>query len=131
MTRLVGASDPAAWAGTVDRWAALAHPYQTAYARLRLAEAILGVDGDRAAVAKVLSAAHESASAIGAIPLRVEIESLAARARIDLGTVGPGYRHRSRAVRPLPLASAVSCASFPKVTPIARSAIACSSARRP
>lgn len=90
VSRLDGASDPAAWAGTVDRWVALAHPYQTAYARLRLAEAVLGLDGDRAAATSALRAAHESASAIGALPLRIEIEGLAARARIDLGTTDPG-----------------------------------------
>ena len=84
MTRLKGASDPIAWADVVERWSALAQPHQTASARLRQAEALLWSTGDRAEVATLLRAAHETAVAIGAEPLKAEVAVVAAQARIEL-----------------------------------------------
>ena len=36
-----GSRTAEAWAGVADRWSSLSHPYRTAYARLRLGEALL------------------------------------------------------------------------------------------
>jgi DNA-binding CsgD family transcriptional regulator/tetratricopeptide (TPR) repeat protein len=84
--RLVGSPDPEAWADVVDRWVALSHPFQTAYTRLRLAEALLEGEGERATAETALRQAQGSAAAIGAAVLRVEVEALAGAARIDLGS---------------------------------------------
>ena len=83
-TRLLGSSDPSAWRGCIDRWAALDHPYGTAYARLRFAEAILGSVGDRALAEREVVEAHAGASRIGAELLRLQLEALAASAQIRL-----------------------------------------------
>jgi DNA-binding CsgD family transcriptional regulator len=93
MTRLQGVSDPSAWADAIDRWSALEHPHQGATARLRLAEALLESNGERAEVEALLGAAYETAASLGAAPLREAIEAVAARARIDLDksvTLGVG-----------------------------------------
>ncbi len=82
--RAEGSSDPEAWPDVVERWAELAHPFQTAYARLRLAEALLEGKGDRAIAEAALRQAHEVALSIGAAALRTEIEALASAARVDL-----------------------------------------------
>jgi DNA-binding NarL/FixJ family response regulator len=84
MRRVRGAPDPEAWAEAVASWVALSHPQQTAYTRLRVAEAILHSRGDRLVAASALREAHATASAIGAAPLRSEIEALAANARLRL-----------------------------------------------
>ncbi len=78
-------SDAALWAEAAYRWAALPHPLHQAEALLRQAETILGVGGgERPAAEAALRSAHATAVAIGAVPLRTEIEALAQRARIDL-----------------------------------------------
>ena len=90
MSRLHGLDDPAPWADAVDRWMALDHPHQGASARLRLAEAILGSDGDRVVAASLLRDAHVTAAALGATPLLDAIDAVAARGRIALaGVDGP------------------------------------------
>jgi ATP/maltotriose-dependent transcriptional regulator MalT len=72
-----------AWRVAVERLIADGRPYPLAYARWRLAEALL-VDGDRAAATDELRAAHAATLALGAEPMCRSIESLAARARIEL-----------------------------------------------
>ena len=62
----------------------MSDPYDTACAELRLAEALLATGGDRAEVARVLRSAHATAAAIGAVPLRDELETVARQARIQL-----------------------------------------------
>jgi DNA-binding NarL/FixJ family response regulator len=52
--------------------------------RFREAEAVLASRGDRARAVDALTAAHATASELGAEPLRHEIEALARRARIEL-----------------------------------------------
>ena len=86
LQRLERNPDPAPWRSAVSKWRALSHPYGTAYAELRLAEALLATDGDRAEVARVLRGAHEATIALGAVPLRNEIESVARHARIELAS---------------------------------------------
>ncbi len=82
-TRSEGATDAALWAEAAHRWSALPHPLHQAEARLRQAEAILGVGGgERAEAEAAVRAAYATAVAIGAAPLRAELEALAQRARI-------------------------------------------------
>ncbi len=84
LQRLERNPDPGAWRHAVSQWVALSHPYGTAYADLRLAEALLAADGDRAEVAEVLRVAHAATVELGAVPLRAEIETVARHARIEL-----------------------------------------------
>ena len=76
--------DPATWSHAAGQWRALSHPYETAYAELRLAEALLATDGDRVEVARLLRGAHAATITLGAVPLRDEIETVARHARIEL-----------------------------------------------
>jgi DNA-binding CsgD family transcriptional regulator len=83
-TRARGRSDPAAWLDAVaacDAWGA---PFRDAYARWRLAEAMLAGRAPRADAAGPLREAHAAAVSVGAELLRQEIEALARRARIEL-----------------------------------------------
>jgi len=80
--RAAGASAAGPWRAAADRFDALAEPYPAAYARLREAEAVLTGGGDRPAAAERLAAAHATAVALAAHPLREDIEALARRARI-------------------------------------------------
>jgi DNA-binding NarL/FixJ family response regulator len=59
-------------------------PYAAAYARWRLAEAILAEGGARADAQAALAAAHEVAVQLRARPLAAELEALARRARLSL-----------------------------------------------
>jgi len=76
--------DRAAWAAVVDQWVALHHPFQAAYARLRLAETLLRTTEDRSLAEVELRTAHAAARSIGAGLLLAEMETLATDARIDL-----------------------------------------------
>ena len=87
--RIRAAPAPRAWAAAVDHWVALSHPFQTAYARLRYAEALLEDGQDRHAVEEALRSGHAVAASIGATPLREVIESFARVARIDIGVRAP------------------------------------------
>ena len=60
--------------------------YYAACAQWRGAEALLGSGSDRAGATALVQAAHEVADELRARPLREELEALARRARIDLGT---------------------------------------------
>jgi ATP/maltotriose-dependent transcriptional regulator MalT len=81
--RLRGEESVEAWRAAVDAWVARRRPYPEAYSGWRLAEASLGA-GDRRAAGEALAAAHRIATRLGATPLRLEIESLATRARLAL-----------------------------------------------
>jgi DNA-binding CsgD family transcriptional regulator/tetratricopeptide (TPR) repeat protein len=83
--RAVGGSEPAErWAAAVARCDEVGLAFYTAYARHRLAEALLD-DGTRDGVADLLRAAQETALELGARPLLADIVELARRARVDLG----------------------------------------------
>jgi DNA-binding CsgD family transcriptional regulator len=88
LARLDGAPEPGLWSDIAARWDALRQPYQASYARLREAGAHLA-SGDRRASAAALRAAHGAVVALGAAPLRGEIEALAKRARIALPAAAP------------------------------------------
>jgi len=83
-SRLEGRSDPERWATVTQGWERLEMAYRAAYARFREAEALLVVRAPLAWIEPVIRAAHETAVALGAAPLRREIELLAQRARLRL-----------------------------------------------
>jgi DNA-binding NarL/FixJ family response regulator len=83
-SRLQGRPDPQAWQRAVEHWEQLELPYRAAYARFRHAEALLAAKAPRARIQPVLQAAHRTTVALGAGPLRGEIELLAGRGRLGL-----------------------------------------------
>jgi DNA-binding NarL/FixJ family response regulator len=60
-------------------------PYPAAYCRWRQAEALLAPGPSRGRARELLEAAHDTAVALGAVPLRDGIRRLARRARLPLG----------------------------------------------
>jgi len=87
--RLAGDVDPSGWLAAAERWDAVAEPHPAAYARFRASEAMLVAGGDRHAAGDLLGAAHAVAAALGAGPLRHDVEALAARARLTLTPAEP------------------------------------------
>jgi ATP/maltotriose-dependent transcriptional regulator MalT len=85
-TRLDGHPDPHAWAAAPAAWERLGQPYRTAYAGFRHAEALLAAGGDRDTAAAALRRAAEVTGSLGARLLHREIQALARRGRVDLGT---------------------------------------------
>jgi DNA-binding CsgD family transcriptional regulator/tetratricopeptide (TPR) repeat protein len=94
-SRLEDESDPDRWASAAALWDVLSTPYQGAYARMREAEATLGLRRDRPRAIRTLNEAHEIARRLGALPLREAIEALAARAGVTLGLHSAGSGHGS------------------------------------
>ena len=90
--RVRGASDPDRWEAAAAAWRAIAghHPYQVAYVRWRAAAALLERRGDRERAARLLRQAHAAAVALGAAPLRREVERLARAARVGLAAPAAG-----------------------------------------
>jgi DNA-binding CsgD family transcriptional regulator len=83
-SRLRREPDPGLWLAAAGAAAAIGRPYPEAYARWREAEARLAGRGDRALAGEALRAAAGIADRLRAEPLRAEIASLAARARLPL-----------------------------------------------
>jgi DNA-binding CsgD family transcriptional regulator len=83
-SRLEGRSDPQRWRAAAAAWEQLEHPLESAYARLREAEALLAHGSSRRQAEQALRSAHQTAVALGAAPLRREIGSLAKRGRLRL-----------------------------------------------
>jgi DNA-binding CsgD family transcriptional regulator len=89
-TRAQGGSDPKRWEAAAAAWEAAArHPYHAAYARWRAAAALLARRGDRDRAGRLLRQAHAAAAALGAEPLRREVEQLARLGRVELAASGP------------------------------------------
>ena len=82
--RLDGSSDSARWTSTADAFGAIPMAYPQAYALWRSAESLLAGTHARSAAAGPLREAHAITLDLGANPLRLEIEALAKRGRIDL-----------------------------------------------
>jgi len=82
--RAVGDGAAVVWRDVAARWDAFGAPYATAYARWRLAEAILADGGARPDAQAELAAAHAVAARLRARPLVAELEALATRARLSL-----------------------------------------------
>jgi DNA-binding CsgD family transcriptional regulator len=74
------------WAEATRRWEAVSRPYRAAYSRWREAEALMAAR-DRDGATRAASAALASARRLGSAWLVEEVESLAARARLQLGEV--------------------------------------------
>jgi DNA-binding NarL/FixJ family response regulator len=81
--RLLGRADVGLWRAAVDGFG-YGHVYEQARSRVRLAEALLAAD-DRDAAAAEARAAHDVAVSLGAEPLRLAVEALARRGRLDVG----------------------------------------------
>lgn len=86
-SRLQGASSPETWEQVAATWDEMGQPYPAAYARWRVAEALLQRRARSAPAADALRWAHAAAVALGAAPLLRELEALGARAGI--GFAGP------------------------------------------
>jgi DNA-binding CsgD family transcriptional regulator len=84
------------WADAAARWDALGRPYPVAYARWREAEALMAAR-DRERATRAASEALATARRLGSAWLAEEVESLAARARLQLGEDGAAA---TRAARP-------------------------------
>jgi DNA-binding CsgD family transcriptional regulator len=101
-SRVEGASDPERWHVAAAAWERLERPFEAAYARFRHAEALLVGGTPRQQAETVLREAHQTAVALGATPLRQEVELLAKRSRLRLkAPVGPA----TRPLAPSPAAS--------------------------
>jgi DNA-binding CsgD family transcriptional regulator/tetratricopeptide (TPR) repeat protein len=83
-SRLEGRSDPEGWRAAAVAWERLAYPFEAAYACFRQAEALLAGGPLRTQAESVLVPAHQTAVALGAAPLRREIQLLAQRGRLSL-----------------------------------------------
>jgi DNA-binding CsgD family transcriptional regulator/tetratricopeptide (TPR) repeat protein len=83
-SRLEGQSDPERWRATAATWERLEYPFDAAYARFREAEALLAGGASRQQAETALRAAHQTTVALGAGPLRREIELLVQRGRLRL-----------------------------------------------
>jgi DNA-binding CsgD family transcriptional regulator/tetratricopeptide (TPR) repeat protein len=83
-SRLEGRSDPERWRAAAAAWERLEYSFDVAYARFREAEALLAGGASRQQAETVLRAAHQTTVALGAGPLRREIELLAQRGRLRL-----------------------------------------------
>jgi DNA-binding CsgD family transcriptional regulator len=83
-SRLEGRSDPQRWRAAAAAWEQMEHPFEAAYARFREAEALLAAGFSRPQAEQALRSAHQTAVALGAAPLRREIELLAKRGRLRL-----------------------------------------------
>lgn len=82
--RAAAAADAADWIALGRRWADHGSAFPAAYCRWRAAELVLAGGGPRGDVPAMLAAAHRTATALGAEPLRREIADLARRARVEL-----------------------------------------------
>ena len=81
--------DPEQWDTAAGAWAELSHPYHVAYCRWREADALLRGSRSRSRAAAGLRSAWRITQDIGAFPLRIRIEQLAQRARIELDQAVP------------------------------------------
>ena len=86
--RLEGKAAPELWQAAVDGFG-YGHVYEEARSRWRLGEALLAA-GDRVGAAEQARTAHAVAVRLGAAPLRLAVEALVRRGRLDVDL--PGVR---------------------------------------
>jgi len=86
--RATGGEPGPLWAAAAERWDELLRPYPASYARWREAEALMEA-ADREGATRAATGSLESARKLGSAWLVDEIESLAARARLQLGDQAP------------------------------------------
>jgi ATP/maltotriose-dependent transcriptional regulator MalT len=94
--RATGSDGAGLWASAADCWDELGRPYIAAYARWCEAEALMA-GRDREGASRAASAALAAARRLGSVWLVEEVESLAARARLQLGE---GAEAAAAAARP-------------------------------
>ena len=94
--RATGGDGAGLWAAAAERWDELHRPYIAAYARWCEAEALMA-GRDREGASRAASAALAAARRLGSVWLVEEVESLAARARLQLGE---GAEAAAAAARP-------------------------------
>jgi DNA-binding CsgD family transcriptional regulator len=82
-SRLTGPGDPGLWRAAIEAWERVPAAHRVAYARLRLAEALLACRGQRHQAQAELAAAQETAARLGARALAEEAANLATRARLE------------------------------------------------
>ena len=82
--RATGSDGAGLWASAAERWDELGRPYIAAYSRWREAEALMA-GREREGASRAASAALTAARRLGSVWLAEEVESLAARARLQLG----------------------------------------------
>jgi DNA-binding CsgD family transcriptional regulator/tetratricopeptide (TPR) repeat protein len=124
--RVDGRDDAASWTAVAERWAALRIPYETAQARWREAEAMLGSGAGRAGRAEArvpLLEAVDTALVLGAVPLLRELRELAGRALI---TVPDAVEERLAVLddRPRELVGVIGPSSHTTASPTAATASA-------
>jgi DNA-binding CsgD family transcriptional regulator len=85
-TRTCGESRPEDWARAADAWDSLERPPLAAYCRWREAETLVAAGASRVEAGVPLRDAYATAARTGAKPLRLELELLAERARLDLAS---------------------------------------------
>jgi DNA-binding CsgD family transcriptional regulator len=73
-----------------DAWERLQHPPLVAYCRWRQAEALAAAGASRAEASRPLREAHALAARMGATPLVGQLQLLAQRARLELGSPDAG-----------------------------------------
>ena len=86
LERATGDATADAWDSVARQWGELGYALELAYCRWRQAEATLSGSGAKADAADALREAARLVEDSGASALRTEIEGLARRARIDLGS---------------------------------------------
>jgi DNA-binding CsgD family transcriptional regulator/tetratricopeptide (TPR) repeat protein len=84
LSRIDRSHDPAPWAKAAAHWRDVPEPWRTAYCEFREAESRLESGEARRSAVGLLRAAHQTALALGARPLRRKIEEVATRAGIEL-----------------------------------------------
>lgn len=102
---------PQAWRTAAASWSTAHDPYQEAYARWRLAQALLTHRSGRAEATTLLTQAHETGGSLRARPLLAAVEALARRARVRLGDThtgqdGPALALTAREAEVLPYLAA-------------------------
>jgi len=94
--RAGGDIHPESWAAAAAAWDRLERPPEAAYCRWREAEALVAAGASRREASVALRDAHAVADRIGARPLRLELQMLAQRARLDLSPPEPGSEKGQR-----------------------------------
>jgi DNA-binding CsgD family transcriptional regulator len=88
-SRLAGASDADLWHAAAQAWELVPAPHRAAYARLRLAEALLAGKGQRQRAKAEIGAVLDVAAQLGAGALAEEASCLAERARLGPAIARP------------------------------------------
>ena len=85
LSRIENPPDPMPWVEVQRSWELAGDRYQAAYAQWRQAEALVLAGGDRRGAEELVADAHALTVRLRARPLREELESLARRARLQIG----------------------------------------------